>query len=292
MTNQPTPPRRDRGGKLPAGLTPINPSTAEPIIRWKTDPGEKLDPARFELVDLWNEPVAPIQQIIDAVRLSEAAAQYDQDPKPTPQQDKETPMSTKHVVTFEALNSDHFVGTCGGCDWKFESNKIGEVNRRGRAHERYWTTPPEWRNQPESGDQTDQQRSEPIDDYTLVEVLEVLPDGVHPEDQQLVKQNQVMINGTPVRVAKDGIFIDYGTDAEPGPPGNVVRVSLDLLIDEFRIRRVPSTYGEPGRPRFEVREDGGLHFEVTSGEIDPETQDRFDRMRKKRNQQRDKYKDR
>ena len=106
MTNQPTPPRRDLGGKLPAGLTPITTATSEPIIRWKTDPGEQLDPARFELVDFWDEPVGPIQQILDSSRLAEAAAQFDQDPKPTHEPDKENPMSTQHPPRIPILIDD------------------------------------------------------------------------------------------------------------------------------------------------------------------------------------------
>ena len=166
-------------------------------------------------------------------------------------------MSTEHVVSFDAISSEHFVGTCGGCDWKFESNKISEVNRRGLAHERYWATTE--KDQPE--DQPAQQRSEP-NDYTMVELVEQLPAGQHPEDQEMVKINRALINGTPVRIAEDGIFIDYGKDAEPGPPGNVVRVHLELLVDEFRIRRVGADYGQQ---ELTITEGGGLHFRVNRG---------------------------
>lgn len=75
--------------------------------------------------------------------------------------------------------------------------------------------------------------------YTKIEVIEERHPK-QPEDSPLVKVSHVLVNGAPVRIAKDGIFIDYGHDEGDGQ--NVVRVSLEFLVDEFSIRQVPNGY--------------------------------------------------
>lgn len=77
--------------------------------------------------------------------------------------------------------------------------------------------------------------------YTKIEVVEERHPK-QPDDTPLVKVSHVLVNGAPVRIAKDGIFIDYGHDE--GDEQNVVRVSLEFLVDEFHIHQVPHGYTE------------------------------------------------
>lgn len=81
--------------------------------------------------------------------------------------------------------------------------------------------------------------------YTKVEVVEERREN-QPENVPLVRTNKVLINGKEVRVAKDGIWIDYDHNLETSNelPGGVVAVTVELLVDEFSIRQVPNGYTE------------------------------------------------
>lgn len=81
--------------------------------------------------------------------------------------------------------------------------------------------------------------------YTKVEIVEERHEN-QPENVPLVRTNKVLINGKEVRVAKDGIWIDYDHNLETSNelPGGVVAVTVELLVDEFSIRQVPNGYTE------------------------------------------------
>lgn len=184
----------------------------------------------------------------DALAVHYQATAHQADNHPAPIKGK-TMTDTPHIVDLD-VKQQHpdgdqiFRAACRGCGWTMEHDKLAPLNRKGRDHERFYndhpwpkSTKPEAGSEPEDST-PDRSAPESADAYTSVELVEVLPPGKHPEDIPMVKYNQVLINGQPVRVAKDGLFVDYGdTD---GGPREAVKVSVDLLIDEFRIRRVPA----------------------------------------------------
>jgi len=75
--------------------------------------------------------------------------------------------------------------------------------------------------------------------YTKVEVIEERHPN-QPADSPMVKFTDVLVNGQKVRVAKDGITIDYGDDCGDGT--REVRVILELQVDDFRIHQVAPGY--------------------------------------------------
>lgn len=86
--------------------------------------------------------------------------------------------------------------------------------------------------------------------YTVVELVEEMPETRTPEEQRLVRTTHVVINGKPVTVARDGIYIESG---EPlgGDYRAVIKIVVELLVDEFHIHRVPHGYtnGTTAPPR-------------------------------------------
>lgn len=88
--------------------------------------------------------------------------------------------------------------------------------------------------------------------YTKVEVVEERPDDA--AEAPMVKVTHVLINGQPVTVAKDGIYIDY--DYSLSGSDNLLRnglvaVNVTLLVDEFTIKQVPHGYTD-GISEWEV----------------------------------------
>lgn len=144
---------------------------------------------------------------------------------------QEAPMTNQHTIRYDVEPEGMFIANCDACTWSKGNKSLSQLSTQGSDHQRAFNIPPKNR-------ETESRPKANQNTHTSVEVVEVLPDGTNPEDQQMVKYTHVLVNGTPVRVAKDGILIDYGDDAEQGPPGQVVRVHLELLIDEFRIRRI------------------------------------------------------
>lgn len=95
---------------------------------------------------------------------------------------------------------------------------------------------------------------------TKVEVIEERHPN-QPENAPLIRTNKVLINGKEVRVAKDGIWIDYDHNLETSNelPGGVVAVTVELLVDEFSIRQVPNGYTDG---KTSTSTGAHLHFEA------------------------------
>ena len=66
-------------------------------------------------------------------------------------------------------------------------------------------------------------------------------------DRGPITVKEVRVNGQEVRVARDGVVVDYG---EPGVPddGQFVKVTLELLVDRFSIHRVAQEPEPPAQP--------------------------------------------
>lgn len=114
--------------------------------------------------------------------------------------------------------------------------------------------------------------------YTKVEVVEERHPN-QPESVPLVRTNKVLINGKEVRVAKDGIWIDYDHNLETSNelPGGVVAVTVELLVDEFSIRQVPNGYTD-GKTSTSTGDH--LHF---SGHVSGMSEEEFaERMAKRK----------
>lgn len=71
--------------------------------------------------------------------------------------------------------------------------------------------------------------------YTVVEIVEEMPPGKTPEEGRFVKIQDFIINGKPVTVAQDGMHIACD-------PNKATKITLELLVDEFHIHRVPHGY--------------------------------------------------
>ena len=95
---------------------------------------------------------------------------------------------------------------------------------------------------------------------TKVEVIEERHPN-QPENAPLIRTNKVLINGKEVRVAKDGIWIDYDHNLETSNelPGGVVAVTVELLVDEFSIRQVPNGYTDG---KTSTSTGAHLHFDA------------------------------
>jgi len=71
--------------------------------------------------------------------------------------------------------------------------------------------------------------------YTVVEIVQEMPPGKTPEEGRFVQIQDFIVNGQPVTVAQDGMHIA----CDPNEP---TKITLELLVDEFHIHRVPHGY--------------------------------------------------